>query len=185
MRRCRRYYDDDDDDIVFPMLTKEHLEEVEEEYEEEEEVEELGEEDVDIATQHCVRCHEDFTLNRFGSCIIPHVFNEADPHVRPSGLAKDKSRDVLWYDSECCGSSITIQEDERGSCGEISYAGVDDIGFCFIGRHTTSEEEVKYNDVNVLPCLSNGNWSPNCNREPGPRFRPGRPVFSYELDDMA
>ncbi|KAI0311499.1 hypothetical protein OF83DRAFT_1150596 [Amylostereum chailletii] len=167
-------FDEDDLEGADELHAKYSFFDEEDEGECVDEEEEDEDADVIMESQHCARCHEDFTLNPFGSCVVPHVYNGAEPLVRPSML--DKGKEALWYESDCCGPAVRVQED-----GRTKYAGVERAGFCFIGRHTASAAEVEYNGVNVLKCRVGGLWW-GCNREPLV-CKPGRPVFSYQVDD--
>lgn len=110
--------------------------------------------------KHCARCHKDYTIVHTGGtphCSIPHVFNTnpVEHITNRAGLLPGQT--LLRYNSECCGPSVCIFELEGGSGSGDSESEIWQEGeaFCFLGDHTTFEEEAQehYNGVNILLCL--------------------------------
>jgi hypothetical protein len=83
---------------------------------------------------HCVRCHETYDprKNTKTSCTAEHVSPE---------LRKQKtSLGYYMYHYSCCGEEVPGDDEEP------------EMGFCFVGKHTTNRTEVDYSSNNVISC---------------------------------
>ncbi|KIM49670.1 hypothetical protein M413DRAFT_438833 [Hebeloma cylindrosporum] len=85
-----------------------------------------------LKPRHCLRCHGSFTEDDNGprACVIPHVFDGEDYRRSAGGIT---------YISRCCGEGATVFEDPPGNG---VYEDFDQLGKCFVGRHTTQEWDV-------------------------------------------
>lgn len=101
--------------------------------------------------RHCVRCHATFTenANQETSCAIPHAF-VTEPHMTGAYSGYEK---VYSYESECCGSRVTLEEE---GAGNNAWMNLHQLGMCYEGYHTEDvdevEEEEEYNEVNIRLC---------------------------------
>lgn len=86
----------------------------------------------DNVFRHCLRCHQPYMERDNGprSCIIPHI-----AHTIPAGTEVVQSPTV---GVACCGAALSMS--------------VTPISVHFMGRHTTSVENVEYNPINVKTC---------------------------------
>ncbi|KAG0698082.1 hypothetical protein DFH29DRAFT_810801 [Suillus ampliporus] len=84
----------------------------------------------DNVARHCLRCHQPYMERDNGvrSCIIPHI---AQRPARTEGAAQAPNARVI-----CCGADLSIATKSVH----------------FMGRHTTSVENVAYNTTNVKTC---------------------------------
>lgn len=83
----------------------------------------------DNVFRHCLRCHQLYMErdNRPGSCIIPHI-----PQTPAGTEIMPKVRIA------CCGADLSLS--------------VTPTSAHFVGRHTTSVQNVEYNAINVKTC---------------------------------
>jgi len=83
---------------------------------------------------HCVRCHETYDprKNTKTSCTTEHD--------SPEMWKQKTSRGSYMYHYSCCGEEVPGDDEEP------------EMGFCFVGKHTTNRIEVDYSSNNVRPC---------------------------------
>lgn len=87
---------------------------------------------------HCVRCHTTYKEknNTTKSCRIDHDYENYE-----------HSMGGVEYTCDCCGAT---------SFEETAGNGFDEETYCFIGEHTTDEDDIDYEEINSESCKESG-----------------------------
>ena len=110
-----------------------------------------------IPYQHCRRCHQVFDewTNKERDdewpCQIVHV---VPPRTHSHEFLGEGDWQVVRTD--CCNTRAFWTWDDESSSFMVSYPR--NAVFCYQGKHTSSADEVDYNEVSVKPCTAICYW---------------------------